>query len=268
MFSAGLYLRPWKERFNPDTEDMKVAPVWIRMFSLPSEFWDLETLQDIGNSLGEFVKVSEQTKLQRYISYARICVYMDLSKELPEAIRLNWEDEEWIQPLDYEQLPFRCRLCHDYGHLGRNCPKNPLRNPGPQAREKETDEEGFTQVRNKRKSKGSDQQKKGKEKGKNVVVSKNPFQPLVKEKGPVIEGAVEGKNDSTAGKGKELVIPIVTPMEEPESSMAVDGDEEMDLGELDLDELEKECEKKGKGYVSRRQLELLQEAIVRSKVPH
>lgn len=102
MFSAGLYLRPWKERFNLETEDMKVAPVWIRMFSLPSEFWDLETLQDIGNSLGEFVKVSEKTKLQRYISYARICVYMDLSKELPEAIRLNWEDEEWIQPLDYE----------------------------------------------------------------------------------------------------------------------------------------------------------------------
>ena len=47
---------------------------------------------------------------------------MDLSRELPEAISLNWEDEEWIQPIDYEQLPFRCRLCHEYGHLGRNYP--------------------------------------------------------------------------------------------------------------------------------------------------
>jgi len=27
FFSAGLYLRPWKERFNPETEDMKVALV-------------------------------------------------------------------------------------------------------------------------------------------------------------------------------------------------------------------------------------------------
>ena len=33
---------------------------------------------------------------------------------------------------------------------------------------------------------------------------------------------------------------------------------DMDLGELDLDEIEKECSKKGKGYVSRRQFELLQ----------
>ena len=48
---------------------------------------------------------------------------MDLSRELPEAISLNWEDEEWIQPIDYEQLPFRCRHCHEYGHLGRDCPK-------------------------------------------------------------------------------------------------------------------------------------------------
>jgi len=101
-----------------------------------------------------------------------------------------------------------------------------------------------------------------------MYVSKNPFQPLEKEKGPVTEETSERKTESTAEKGKELVIPIVTPMEEPGSSMAVDGDEEMDLGELDLDELEKECDKKGKGYISRRQLELLQEAIVRSKASH
>ena len=39
----------------------------------------------------------------------------------------------------------------------------------------------------------------------------------------------------------------------------------MDLGELDLEEIEKECSKKGQGYVSRRQLELLQQAILKTK---
>ena len=39
--------------------------------------------------------------------------------------------------------------------------------------------------------------------------------------------------------------------------MEEDGVEDMELGELDIDEIEKECEKRGKGYVSRRQLELL-----------
>ena len=32
-----------------------------------------------------------------------------------------------------------------------------------------------------------------------------------------------------------------------------------------MDEIEKECDKKGRGYVSRRQLELLQEAIIKTK---
>ena len=56
----------------------------------------MEVLRDIGNSIGEFVKFVEQTRLQRYTTFARICVYMDLSKDLPEAVSLKWDDEEWI----------------------------------------------------------------------------------------------------------------------------------------------------------------------------
>ena len=39
----------------------------------------------------------------------------------------------------------------------------------------------------------------------------------------------------------------------------------MELGYLDLDAIEKECDKAGKGYVPREQIELLQKAIINSK---
>lgn len=94
--SAGLYLQVWKERFNPDKEDMTVVSIWIRLYSLPSEYWKEEILMDLGNALGYFVKASEQTKMGRYTSYARICVCMDISKEPLEAMNLSWEAEEWI----------------------------------------------------------------------------------------------------------------------------------------------------------------------------
>ena len=42
-----------------------------------------------------------------------------------------------------------------------------------------------------------------------------------------------------------------------------EGDE-MELGELDLEAIEEECGKKGQGYVSRCQIELLQEKIIRT----
>lgn len=57
--SAGLYLRNWVARFNSDKEDLTWAPVWIKMYSLPEEYWDEGLLKDIGNGLGEYIKVAE-----------------------------------------------------------------------------------------------------------------------------------------------------------------------------------------------------------------
>eukprot|EP00253_Pinus_taeda_P016416 PITA_16416 len=83
--SSGLFPRDWKPRFNPDTEDLSHAPVWIRMYSLLAQYWKEETLKDIGNSIGVFIKVAEETKNRRYTSYARIYVQMHLTKALADS---------------------------------------------------------------------------------------------------------------------------------------------------------------------------------------
>jgi len=146
--SSGLFLRDWKPRFNPDKEDFSYAPVWIRMYSLPVEYWREETLADIGNKLGVFIKVAEETKSRRYTSYARICVQMHLTKALADSVSLFHDDFEWNQPLDYEHIPFRCRKCHEHGHLFRDCPLNSLSKPS--ANDSNKDSEGFIKVPNHR----------------------------------------------------------------------------------------------------------------------
>jgi hypothetical protein len=60
--SAGLFLRFWKEKFSPEKEDFAHAPVWIRLYSLPQEFWLEEVLAGIGNTIDIYVKSSEATK--------------------------------------------------------------------------------------------------------------------------------------------------------------------------------------------------------------
>ena len=72
--------------------------------------------------------------------------------------------------------------------------------------------------------------------------------------------AVPMVEDQQEGPSKSLVDEGAQQMEGSEE----DEGEDMDLGELDLDAIEEECRKKGQGYVSRRQLELLQEAIIRT----
>jgi hypothetical protein len=74
--------------------------------------------------MGNFVKIAEKTKTNKYTSYARICVYMYITKSLPNSIFLAHEDLEWIQTLDYEHVPFKCRKCYEHGNLFRDFPQN------------------------------------------------------------------------------------------------------------------------------------------------
>lgn len=162
--SSGLYLRDWKPRFNLDKEDFSWAPVWVRMYSLSVEYWREETLADIGNKLGNFIKVAEETKTRRYTSYAKICVQMHLTKALVDSVSLYHDDFEWNQPLDYEHIPFRCQKCHEHGHLFRDCPMNSQNKP--QDKEANKDSEGFTKVPNRRRHAK-----------KNQAAPENPFKP-------------------------------------------------------------------------------------------
>jgi hypothetical protein len=91
---------------------------------LPQEFWLEEILMGIENTVGRYVKASEATKMRKYTSYACICIYMDISKAFPGSITLEYQDEDWNQTIDYEHIPFRCRKCHEHGHLFRDCPLN------------------------------------------------------------------------------------------------------------------------------------------------
>jgi hypothetical protein len=146
--SAGLFLRFWTERFSPDKEDFTMAPVWIRLYSLPQEFWLEEILMGIGNTLGQYVKASEATKQRKYTSYARICVYMNISKALPGTVTLEYQDEDWQQTLDYEHIPFRCRRCHEHGHLYRDCPLIKQAAKASETMQKD----GFTTITSKRRN--------------------------------------------------------------------------------------------------------------------
>lgn len=69
------------------------------------------------DQLGDYIKMSEGTKMGRYVSYARIYVYIDVTGALPEAIKLIFRDEVWLQSIEYEHIPFHCRKCDENGHL-------------------------------------------------------------------------------------------------------------------------------------------------------
>jgi hypothetical protein len=126
------------EKFSPEKEDFAHASVWIRLYSFPRELWLEEILVGIGNTIGAYVKSSEETKQRRYTSYARICVYLNISKPLPGSITLEYHDEEWSQTIDYEHILVRCIKFHKHGHLFGDRPLNTM---GKSITQKQTKQE-------------------------------------------------------------------------------------------------------------------------------
>ena len=124
--SAGLYMRPWVMNFVPEWENFTSVLVWIRLYSLPLDYWLSESLKAISNKLRHFIKISYTTLRGKYTSFAWICVEMDFSGALPDAIILEVYDEEWVQTTYYEHVPFRCLKFHEHEHLYRDCPLNKL----------------------------------------------------------------------------------------------------------------------------------------------
>jgi len=50
--NVALFMRYWEECYNPDKEKFLAALVWVRVFGLPTDFWDPEILEGIGNAIG------------------------------------------------------------------------------------------------------------------------------------------------------------------------------------------------------------------------
>ena len=115
MGTQGLYLNRWTPDFDPE-----VVPVWVRLPNLHVHCWNIQTLEKVGNALGRYI---DKAKKKGQYTCARICVEVYLEAGLPEAVKLKVGSWHHYQKLDYEQLPFKSRLCHEHGHFQRNCPK-------------------------------------------------------------------------------------------------------------------------------------------------
>jgi hypothetical protein len=127
MGSRGMYLNSWTPDFSPENDIPNAVHVWVRLPFLPLHCWNDETILSIGNTLGKYIdRVEPKDGLQ---ACAWICVEVDLEKGLPEAINLTLDKWTYLQQVDYEQLPFKCKICHEYGHFAKHCPKSPPETP-------------------------------------------------------------------------------------------------------------------------------------------
>lgn len=158
---------------------------------------------------------------------------MDLLGALPDEIILEVYDEEWVQVIDYEHVPFRCRKCHEHRHLFRDFPLNKLMDNIKTNTGK--DPTGFTKVGGKGKG-GKKYQKKANE---DKQPSHNSFK-ILEEGGN--NGMSQASEDNPAEKEKDASVEDIPenniPEEDLPSTMELGRDLEMTLREVGTEDHE------------------------------
>ena len=189
----------------------------------------------------------------RYVSYARICVYLEISKDLSTNIKLSWHDEEWIQEIDYEHIPFRYRRCHEHGHFFYEFPQNQMK-PLNTNIAKEKDAEGFENFGYKRRS--NKRQTALESSTKSQTTNRYEVLNTIMEEG-------EGSEAQKVSEDKQYEEFQMANKEQRHNEMASQGqsdmeqvNEDMDLGDLDLDGIEKACDNLTNGYIPFEQITL------------
>lgn len=88
------------ENFTQRKKPLHVSRFGSGFIPFPLDYLIHRTLNMIGDSLRKFIKISKETLQGRYTTYAKICIEMDVYGALPEAVKLEFHDEFWLQLMD------------------------------------------------------------------------------------------------------------------------------------------------------------------------
>jgi len=119
--SAPFLLKPWHPLFDASCERVDLVPLWVRLPGLPLQYWKEFHLREIGNLVGTFLEADMSFLETQQRQVARILVNVNIRDGLAEDMKLIWGPFVIKQILDYENVPFRCRRCHAYGHPAVEC---------------------------------------------------------------------------------------------------------------------------------------------------
>ncbi|GKU97282.1 hypothetical protein SLEP1_g10449 [Rubroshorea leprosula] len=116
-----LTMRRWELNFDPEEaiRTTTTTAVWARLLNLSADYYDLTTLQKIGNKIGPLLRVDDHTALHTRGQYARVCVQIDLAQPVTGYVRIGKKK----QRVSYEGVNALCFHCGRMGHRNNQCPQ-------------------------------------------------------------------------------------------------------------------------------------------------
>ncbi|WOL09925.1 hypothetical protein Cni_G18679 [Canna indica] len=119
-----LRLFPWKPLFKPWEELFTTTSIWLRLQSLPLEFWNPDCISHIASVFGSVLKIDERSFSFERGKYVRVYIEINLALPLRQGVWISLGDSKFFQSVCYENLPSVCFHCGLIGHRELSCPSS------------------------------------------------------------------------------------------------------------------------------------------------
>ena len=97
-------------------------PIWVKFFNIPLEYWTVTSLGYIASVVGIPLHLDTLTENHSRLSFARICIEVDVNCTFPNYALLDLENGKYSTiRIEYPWVPQKCAHCKIFGHSQVKC---------------------------------------------------------------------------------------------------------------------------------------------------
>ncbi|XVF81982.1 hypothetical protein PTKIN_Ptkin16aG0006300 [Pterospermum kingtungense] len=122
-----LIVRKWEPGIKPLEFDLSTMPVWFHLRNVPLELFTQKGLSCIASVLGTPLFMDRITANQERLEYAKVCVEIDVLKEIPSHIDVKMRNGSRVSvTVEVPWMPPKCIRCSIFGHNEKTCARKPV----------------------------------------------------------------------------------------------------------------------------------------------
>lgn len=95
VFGGFLSITQWEPNFVPSESTLTHTTIWVKFLSLPTEFYDREILEKVGNKLGMLLKIDFYTSSTLRGRYAQIRIQIPINQAVEKSSSLGNTFRRW-----------------------------------------------------------------------------------------------------------------------------------------------------------------------------
>ncbi|XP_059627006.1 uncharacterized protein LOC132269779 [Cornus florida] len=118
-----IIIKKWSKNVILQRENFDTLPIWIRVHDLPVHCRNSTSLSKVCSLFSKPISMDDPALHRDKDQYVRVMVEVDVHKDLPEDMVVDFHGEDCKVHVEYEWKPIVCSVCKRVDHAVDRCPQ-------------------------------------------------------------------------------------------------------------------------------------------------